>query len=275
MKHLQDMTHLTWTSADDVDLRRCCIYTHLDDGEQYDFIVDPKPETGKLIVFFSGDAKRKSFEPPVFQRWSWASKFPATCVYVSDPALYHLENLGLAWYAGYQGGDYLQHIWSVVDSLLPRFGVTPGSVYSYGSSGGGYAALRSARYSADLQVVAINPQTDLWRYPLKFTSRLARASYGVKNLRDVEPEEHYKFSALDPQVVARAKRIFLAQNQHDTEHYENHYSPFIEFANTTPHAHKLVTKVFMDESGHAGGENKETFQEILEFMGASKPGAHP
>ena len=264
IKHLDSVPRHTWGGPEDLDVQERGLYTEHFEGEQYDFIFAPKPETKRLIVFFSGDARRTTFEPPVFLRWSWASKFPASCLYFSDPALYQQSDLGLAWYAGNSRGDYLAHIADVVRDVAKTIGADDGQVFSYGSSGGGFAALRFARYYEGLQVIAINPQTDLWKYPVKWTDRMSNACYGAENLAGVPEDHQYKFSALDAEVAAGARSIFLAQNVQDTDHFDHHFTPFKDYMESIGQTAKLTSREFSDESGHAGAENQETFDSILE-----------
>lgn len=267
INNLVNVSRCPWRGPETLNLHERGLYTEKTaDGAQYDFVFAPKPESGRLIVFFSGDARRSKFQPPVFQRWSWASKYPANCLYFSDPALYRDATLGLAWYAGSSGGDYLEHIWGIVESVLPKLGVKADEVFAYGSSGGGFAALRSALYFDGLRVVAINPQTNLWAYPHKWTSRLTRAAYGAETLNDVDPREHYKFTSLDRRTLDGSRRIFLAQNVRDEEHYRNHFTPLLDFACENSFQERITTKLFSDESGHAGAEDEETFAEALRFI---------
>lgn len=271
IKHLDSVPRHNWEGPEDLDVQERGLYTEHFEAERYDFIFAPKPETGRLIVFFSGDARRSTFDPPVFQRWSWASKFPASCLYFSDPALYHDSNLGLAWYAGNNHGDYLEHIAKIVASVAEKVGAREDQVFSYGSSGGGFAALRFARYYSGLHVIAINPQTDLWKYPVKWTDRLSVACYGASGLEGVPENFHYKFTALDSEVISGAESIFLAQNVLDTDHYENHYTPFNEYVSSTGQAEKLSSREFSDQSGHAGAEDAATFDAILSYIQTPRP----
>ncbi|QYF89886.1 hypothetical protein [Arthrobacter sp. PAMC25284] len=195
-----------------------------------------------------------------------ASKFPASCLYFSDPALYHNSNLGLAWYAGNRQGDYLAHIAQIVASVATAIGADQDQVFSYGSSGGGFAALRFARYYQGLQVIAINPQTDLWKYPVKWTNRMSKVCYNADDLGGVPHDQAYKFTALDPDVMAGARSIFLAQNVQDTDHYENHFTPFRKYVESSDHSEKLIVREFSDESGHAGAENAEVFSELQQHI---------
>lgn len=266
IKHLDSVPRHTWHGPQVLDVHNRGLYTEHVDGEQYDFVFAPKPETKRLIVFFAGDARRSKFEPPVFQRWSWASKFPASCLYFSDPALYHNSNLGLAWYAGNSRGDYLEHIGELVAGVARAVGVERGQVFSYGSSGGGFAALRFGCFYPGLRVIAVNPQTNLWNYPEKWTKRMSRACYGVEGLDRVPPDHQYKFSALDPEVVSGARSIFVAQNVKDVEHYENHFIPFMDYVQSLGEKDKVLSRKFSDESGHAGAEDEGTFEAIIQLL---------
>ncbi|WP_146339480.1 hypothetical protein [Nesterenkonia sp. NBAIMH1] len=120
---LNDLPRKSWEAHALVRTNERVLYPHTHDGERYDFILSPRREAHRLIVFFSGDARRDKFQPPVFQRWSWADKFPAHCLYMSDPALYRSETLGLTWYAGAAEQDYLKHIWGIVDRIADQLGV--------------------------------------------------------------------------------------------------------------------------------------------------------
>lgn len=263
IKNLQNVPHFYWSTPDILDSENPARYTAEIGGDIFDFIVSPKEETGRLIVFFSGNAKRSMFDPPVFQRWSWARKFPATCVYFSDPALYKSEDLGLAWYAGGESQDHLAAIWETVGSIVERLAVPSGSVFSYASSGGGLAALRSAVFFPGLHSITINPRISLWKKPEKWISRFTRTCYGAPDLRSVSQEHWHKFAALDSTVLASASSIFLAQNELDTLYLKNQYTPFMEFVKDSPQASKLETHIFRNEAGHAAAEDEGTFQRIL------------
>uniref|UniRef100_UPI001C9C4959 hypothetical protein n=1 Tax=Nesterenkonia massiliensis TaxID=1232429 RepID=UPI001C9C4959 len=114
---LAHIPKLRWEGRFSIDLAQHAIYSHVAEDSLYEFIFAPKPQSKRLIVFFSGDARRTLFDPPVFQRWSWARKFPASCIYFSDPALHLRGDLGLGWYAGSAESDYLRGIWDIVNDF--------------------------------------------------------------------------------------------------------------------------------------------------------------
>ncbi|TLP92375.1 hypothetical protein FEF26_14780 [Nesterenkonia salmonea] len=264
---LANVARSAWNAGQSLDPHERVLYTDVDSaGEKYDFIFVPKEESKRLVVFFSGDANRHRFDPPVFQRWSWSSKFPAHCLFFSDPALYHEESLGLAWYSGKPDGDYLDHIWSIVGQIAAKFSIDAEIIFSYASSGGGLPALRSPRYFPNINVIAINPRVSLWRHPTKWVSRFSNAIYGVKDLHEVAREERHKFTALDHDVLDNLGHMFLAQNVLDETYHQNHFLPLVEFINSSPNAHKLRTHTFESDAGHAGAEDRATFHRILRFM---------
>jgi hypothetical protein len=112
-------------------------------GFQFDYLYQPSIHK-RLFVFFSGSAQRSKINPPVFQRWSWAHLFPGHCLYVSDPSLFLNDKLGLAWYSGTSGFDPMPIIAQEVKNLALSLDINESSIFSYGSSGGGFAALRSS-----------------------------------------------------------------------------------------------------------------------------------
>ena len=88
----------------------------------------------------------------------------------------------------------------------------------------------------------MNPQTDLWKYPVKWTNRMSKVCYGADDLGGV-PQDHavsLSSTALDPEVTAGAGSIFLAQQLQDIDHYENHFTPFRKKQlESSDHAEKL------------------------------------
>ncbi len=68
----------------------------------FEFLINPKENTNKAIIFGSGAFDSSKLKPPVFNRHKWKDDFDATTVYYSDPTLY-LGKLNLAW--GYGNKD--------------------------------------------------------------------------------------------------------------------------------------------------------------------------
>ncbi|GAB3845794.1 hypothetical protein [Nesterenkonia populi] len=264
---LASVPRAEWAEGQNLNLDEKALYTDIDAaGDQYDFIFAPKEESERIVVFFSGDANRKRFDPPVFQRWSWASKFPAHCFFFSDPALYHDDSLGLAWYSGKPGGDYLEHIWGIVGQVAEKLGISAENIFTYASSGGGLPALRSPRYYPGINVIAINPRVSLWRHPTRWVPSFSSVEYQVDDLHGVAREERYKFTALDHEVLDNLGHLFLAQNKLDKTYYRHQYRPLVEFIKSSPNAHKLHAHTFESDAGHAGAEDRPTFHRILRFM---------
>ena len=80
IKHLDSVPRHTWEGPADLDVQERGLNTEHFEGEQFDFIFDPKPETGRLIVFFSGDARRTTFDRPYSSAGAGPpSSRPAAC----------------------------------------------------------------------------------------------------------------------------------------------------------------------------------------------------
>ena len=130
-------------------------------GHRIDYLWHPNLEHRRLFVLFSGNAMRSRNDPPVFQRWSWASHFPGSCLYVSDPSLYLHPDLGLAWYSGTEKFDPMPSILQRALDIAAQSGVPRKNIFSYGSSGGGFAALRFAAITEGIGAISVNPQIQI------------------------------------------------------------------------------------------------------------------
>ncbi|WP_146339514.1 hypothetical protein [Nesterenkonia sp. NBAIMH1] len=171
-----------WRSAAEVDPAQPSQYLALAADEQHDFLFLPKAGAQKLFVFFSGYADRSKVQPPVFQRWTWAEKFPGHCVYFSDPALMGSGNLTTSYYTGSRQTDSLKVIAQFVRDLAERLGILPENIVTYGSSAGGMASLRIAQHLRGAAHIAINPQTHLAAHRQEKVNRVARERFGEDSL---------------------------------------------------------------------------------------------
>ncbi|EKO3902480.1 hypothetical protein P0F36_003320, partial [Vibrio metschnikovii] len=152
---------------------------------QYDFFWAPKENSDRLFVLFSGNAMRDKNDPPVFQRWSWADYFPGHCLYISDPTIRLDEKLGLAWYSGNESYDPYPKLLELIYDVADLSGIDLDRVTTYGSSGGGFAAMKLGIMEPKISVVTINPQVDITKYIPKFgLSKYLRICWG-----NINPEE--------------------------------------------------------------------------------------
>ncbi len=234
---------------------------------RFDFLWQPKPDSNRLFLIFSGDAMRKKNDPPVFQRWSWAPYFPGNCLFVSDPALYISEKIGLAWYSGVRRCDFLKVISVLVDEVIETLRIDVQNVYSYGSSGGGFAALRLACFSTNVKPIAINPQTQICQYEYRSVERYLQKCLNVQSRHDGELLFSERLNLCNHSSLLSERRIFYIQNVLDTHHVDVHYKPFCESMGvSTEHdlEHPTFKRYhFSHPDGHRKAETREVFIELM------------
>lgn len=261
-----DVPYYVWPGEHGVSLTKAAHFAALKGGSQYDFLFLPKHSSERLFVFFSGYADRKRQRPPIFQRWSWADRFPGHTVYFSDPGLHKDEDLSVAYYAGAEGSDYMAVIGELIRDLARGLDVPEENIVTYGSSAGGFASLRSALYLKGARHIAINPQTDSARHRQGKVDRAARVLYGATTWRELPDDYRARFTAHHREILENAGEIMLLQNVVDRFHYENHFVPFVEFARSEGLEHKMFVQEFTHNAGHRGGESKAAFAQILNFL---------
>lgn len=225
--------------------------------------------SNRLFVLFSGDARGAKGPPPVFQRWTWANRFPGHTLFVSDPTLLLDEKLTLAWYAGVSDEDPMPVVARLVAALAQKLGVQPADICSYGSSGGGFAATRLSLFLPEIQVVAINPQTDVTKYQSNI-SRFLKVFSGNPS-RD-HAAEHFsdRLSLLRHLEALKQRRIFYLQNVQDTHHVDAHFAPFaaqLGLARDNGFRKGAVRTIFFDhEGGHKAAEIPEVFDMVMDLI---------
>lgn len=201
------------------------LYTTEYKGLKYEFLWKPKPQVqNKIFVLFSGDAVRKKNDPPVFQRWSWANFFPGHVIYFSDPSLHLNPKLGLAWYAGTDKQDPLKKIASIVSGIADELNIVEENIVSYGSSGGGFAALRFSLFLKKISVICINPQVDITRYEKKSVEFYLKNCFNLASREEALEKYPERVSLLHHVESLSSKKIIYIQNLLDHHHYNEHYS---------------------------------------------------
>jgi len=239
-------------------------------GFRFDFLWRPNPGTDRLFILFAGDAVRDKNDPPVFQRWSWSSFFPGHCLYVSDPSLFLASDMGLAWYAGTASFDPLPTIARVATEICAQLSIPLSNVFSYGSSGGGYAALRLATIMPQIGAVAINPQTDIMQYWASHVDRYLAVCFGTTDRESILRQHATRLNLLTQAEALRDRRIIYMQNTVDTHHYKKHYLPFCKaLGSGTGHqdsAGPMYRLLFSHEGGHGKAETPEIFAKAMELI---------
>lgn len=252
-----------------------CLYSDRQGDVVYDYLFSPESSSNRLFVLFSGDAPRTKFTPPVFQRWRWSHFFPGHCLYVSDPTLRVSNVLGLAWYAGTQVFDPLQVISRMVISFAKSLGVDLSNVYTYGSSGGGFAALRMLTLVPEINGICVNPQTNIVSYNNGAVGKFFNTCFGGRSRDQMALDFPERIDLISQSSMLLGRKIIYMQNLMDLHHYDDHYLPFCEALGEVPLSgvdlggRDVCTQVsingfrsivFSDMGGHSKAEANSAFR---------------
>lgn len=267
LEELKNVVKGGWNADAPVDLNAPSLIQFEESGMRFDFLFSPKKDSDKLFVMFSGDALRQQYEPPVFQRWTWAPHFPGHCLYISDPSLFLADDLGLAWYAGTQDFDPQDVISTRIQKIAEFLGVTQSNIYTYGSSGGGFAAIRMQLSLPKITAIAVNPQTSILNYNSRAVEKYLSICFNGRSRVEMREEFPRRVSLLENVDILKSGKILISQNESDKHHYSNHLKPFckaigVPVIHDEKHA-RFRRFVFDLEGGHNKAETPEVFREIL------------
>lgn len=274
LEELKQLELRDWTDGTRLSRADPGIYSWERAGIRYDMLWHPSTRhDARLFVLFSGDATRSKYNPPVFQRFTWAPFFPGHVLFVSDPSLHLDEGLGLAWYAGTTDYDPLPVLAETIGEVCAQMGIAPRDVHTYGSSGGGYAALRMLQFLPEAAAIAVNPQTDVTKFIFKNVERYLRICLnenGPDARADALAAHPRRLSLIENIDVLRNRRIVLIQNTMDEHHYELHYKPLCSALGVghdhDPEARPVHRLLFEHEKGHAKAETPEVFDKVMEMV---------
>ena len=268
--HLTEIPRLPWEGPERLS-DTTAIYRFEDaEGTRQDLLWAPKEGATRLFVLFSGDAMRSKYDPPVFQRWKWASALPGDVLYISDPTLWIDDTLGLAWYSGTAEHDPLAGIVALIRAIAAARGVPESAIVTYGSSGGGFAALRVAAALPEAIAVPINPQTTITDYEFRNVEKYLRTAFGTAD-RALALERHPRLSLAAVKEALAGRRIVYIQNLLDPHHVESHLAPFARLMGVDPETENRDTGSFRllffeREGGHGAAETQEVFDAALEIV---------
>lgn len=177
-------------------------------------------ESPNLVVIFHAAADPSSVSLPIFVGQGITQNLDASILFVSDPALDFQIPIG--WYAGDRERPLqsdlqrvIRHIASTIDAQ---------NIIFEGSSAGGFAALVYSHGFPSSLAVAVNPQTDIFRYHEGQVDMYLSACWNGS-----KPDaDNAITSAIDLYSDSFPNHVLYLQNQRDEFHVQNHYEPWAQ-----------------------------------------------
>lgn len=221
---------------------------------RYDFFFARK-FSKKLYIIFSG-AKQENSHLPLFKRQSWNALFDGDCLYVSDPLFYKYKDLELAWYLGDREVNIQKVLFEYILKIIEKSSYE--KIFTYGSSGGGFAALKFSDIIPSC-AIAINPQIYVNNYP-----------YFSNFLFILQERDPHFFDNRIKLNFNPLSTYFIIQNKTDTEHMRRDYLPFLKQIGMFPKyglqkKDNIYTWLYHSFGGHNSQENYNILQFILFF----------
>ena len=215
----------------------------------------------RLFIFLNGAISEESQKKhyPYFNRISWSDKFNGHCLYLYDASLDLVENYTLGWYRGVKNNHLNDKYVEIIRTFIRLLEISEENLCFYGSSGGGFAALKFAESFKGATVIAINAQTNI----LKYVGVLAVSRF--EKVFDVERSKD-EIEVNVRNLQKNDTKLVIVQNIQDTNHYRDHFLPFwSKFSNAQEGWCRLgrsYALIYDHESGH-GGEPAEVFEQIM------------
>lgn len=199
---------------------------HLIEVDNTTFPVLFKRQPGPyMFVLLSGAINRKNVTPPVFNRWSWASKFPGSVICIADPTLELDDEIELGWYVGSARQDLTESTARIIVKLCSILRLEKSKIITYGSSGGGFAALMVTNRIGFGVAVAINCQSEILNYNKLAVQKFLEIcfpSYSAEMVLDIYRDRVSASSVWGRQDIQT--RALLVQNKRDFHHYQVHFN---------------------------------------------------
>ncbi|WP_445157483.1 heparinase II/III domain-containing protein [Halomonas sp. E14] len=224
---IKNIQHETFLPAEEIKLtqgeRTYCVYVS---GVPLYFYARLNNK-GRILILLPGATNRKKGHID-FQRYSWASDFEEHDVLsFSDPTINEENNLSIGWFQNTQENYGIDALIDLIKLILETGGYKEKNMVLFGSSAGGFAALKVSNAFPSAIAIAINPQLYLYNYtPSHYTSML---NYSYQNLSEKEVLRKFKdrlIAKLD--FNTRQAPAFLFQNIHDEAHLYRHLKPMIK-----------------------------------------------
>lgn len=137
------------------------------DSVPYEYLINRRSDSNKLIVFHNGAVAEGNITVPVFQRHSWANILKTSSVFCMDPTLYVNGFLQVGWGIGKNDNYYLENSSLILKEIIQKMGIALRDTVIFGTSAGGYLSIMTGIYLKGPSVVADNAQFDVRKWIFK------------------------------------------------------------------------------------------------------------
>lgn len=193
-------------------------------------------------VFFHPALTGTKYNYPFFSGAGISADLPTNRVFIMDPSLYVSPKLLLGWFVGNQKQPRLQY---VIRGILNHLVPAGERMLTFGSSGGGYAALYYAANRDGAVAVPVNPQTNLANYNRAAVARYARLAWGLTG--DSALKQIPAVTDLTRIYRTPGKQVIYVQNTNDRTHMQGHFQPFMD---SLPVGHNVHPVLIDGKAGH-------------------------
>lgn len=173
-----------------------------------------------------------------YQRHSWISNFKGSFLIFDDPTISENNDLSIGWFQG-SNGMLIESLIDLISTIKITLGFEEENIRFFGSSAGGFVALKLSEYFKKSDILVINPQTVVLKYSKNHVSKMLNYSY-KKSSQELSESEIGKLSYL--LSCDRSGRLFYFQNIHDKVHINLHLNKVLQSGS----GHKVVEVNYSD-----------------------------
>ncbi|EOU1682740.1 glycosyltransferase [Clostridium perfringens] len=190
----------------------------LKDNVPYEYLINRKSNSDKLIVFNNGAIAGGNVNVPVFQRHSWANQIKTSSVFCMDPTIYIDDYLQIGWGVGKNENYYLENSSLILKTIIEKMNISLDNTVIYGTSAGGYLSIIMGIYLKGAKVVADNAQLDTTRWIFKealdsvITFCFDNVSDSLKYKERFSIIEAFKKSGYVPKIYLHVNLCSVADN---------------------------------------------------------------
>ena len=251
-----------------------CLYVLrvIKDNVPYEYLINRRSCSDKLIVFNNGAIAEGNVSFPVFQRHSWANFLKTSSVFCMDPTLYLNSFLQLGWGIGKNDNYYLENSSLILKKIIQKMGICLEDTAIYGTSAGGYLSIIMGIYLKGAKVVADNAQLDVRNWIFKdaldsvitfsFDNIGTALNYRERfNIVDAFEKHHY------------VPKIYMHVNLCSPADNTKQLVPFLQMAETMTNIQEYnnmeVILHYSPEKGHNGIDMQEAVQFLYGILGVN------